>query len=534
VKWLGRGAWVGVLALMLDHSPASGQVDPSQLPEQALAPGLPGERAPSTPQPVRPSLVGGLAGPVDPKLYRVGAGDLLQLQLWGNISRDILLEVGPEGVLALPGAGTLRVDGLTLVELRERVLAKLRQGFRGVNLDLRLARPRTFKIYLTGQVEAPGPIVVSGVSRVADVVLGGHLVRDASQRRIEVLHRDGSREIADLGLFLRIGDDRLNPWLADGDVLYVPVATDFIQALGAVARPGRFELGPRDSLLTLLKLAGEPLPAADAERALLVRWREDFRPESLWVRLADIYTRRVNPELREGDRLYLYFIPRYHLQEEANIRGEVGRPGVYPIVEGRHRLSDLVAAAGGFLKTADLSAIRINRRVSSGQDDAELERLLRLSRRELTSTEYVTLRTRLAGLREEYRVDWNRLTAAKAERDPLLRDGDSVRVERLVSSIRIDGEVRRPGILAFRTGRKVQDYVSEAGGFTDRASRNQVRVTRAVTGQTLPARNVKTLDPGDFVWVPEKGDATLWERTGGLLTAAAQIATVIIAIRSLR
>jgi len=318
-------------------------------------------------------------------------------------------------------------------------------------------------------------------------------------------------------------------------VLYVPVATSFIRAMGAVGRPGRFELGPQDSLLTLLKLAGGPLPSADAERMLLVRWREDFQPESLWVRLADVYTRTVNPELRDGDRLYLYFVPRF--QEEVTIQGEVARPGQYPIVEGRHRLSDLMAAAGGFRKTADISAIRINRRVAegeAGEKDPELERLLRLSRRDLTSTEYVTLRTRLAGLRQEYRVDWNRLTAAKTEQDPLLRDGDTVRVERLVSSIRIDGEVRRPGILAYRAGQRVEDYVHEAGGYTDRAWRNHVRVTRAGTGQTLPARNVKTLDPGDFVWVPEKSDATFWGHARELTMAASQLAAVVIAIRSLR
>lgn len=515
---------------MTPSAPAADPRELSPLSGQAQTPGA-GDKVPLAPPPVRSSLVGGLAGPVDAKLYRVGAGDLLHLQLWGNVTRDVLLEVGPEGMLAVPGSGTLYVDGLTLAEVRDRVLDRLRSEMRGVKMDLRLARPRTFKVYLTGQVVAPGPMVISGVSRVADVVMAGYLLPDGSQRRIEVVHRDGTREIGDLGLFLRTGDEMLNPWLRDGDVLRVPVATRFIRALGAVARPGRFELGPRDSLITLLMLAGEPLPSADLKRALLVRWREDFQPESLWVTLDDVYTRTVNPELRDGDRLYLYFIPR--AQEEVSILGEVARPGVYPIVEGVHRVSDLIAAAGGFLKTADLSAIRIiHRRGITGEKDLELDRLLRLPRQELTTTEYVTMRTRLAGLREEYRVDWNHLTEDKFERDLLLRDRDSVRVERLVSSVRVDGEVRRPGLVAYRAGRRVKDYLDEAGGYTDRAWPSRVRVTRAVTGQTLPARNVKTLDPGDFVWVPEKTDATFWDHAQKLLTAVVQVAAVIITVRS--
>jgi hypothetical protein len=72
------------------------------------------------------------------------------------------------------------------------------------------------------------------------------------------------------------------------------------------------------------------------------------------------------------------------------------------------------------------------------------------------------------------------------------------------------------------------------GGYTNRAWRGKVRVTRSVTGQTLLARDVRTLDPGDFVWVPERPDVTAWEQGREVLTALAQVATIIIAIRSVR
>ena len=87
-------------------------------------------------------------------------------------------------------------------------------------------------------------------------------------------HTDGTREFCDLDLFLQTGDASLNPWLRDGDVIQVPTATEFVWAQGAVARPGRYELGPRDSLLDLLRIAGDPLPAAEADRALLVRFKD--------------------------------------------------------------------------------------------------------------------------------------------------------------------------------------------------------------------------------------------------------------------
>ena len=518
-----------LLAGWILASPVMGQ---SESPETPSAPEMNEARQdlPALLKSASPTL----AGVVDPNVYRVGAGDLIQVQMWGKASRSWVMEVGPEGVLLLPGSGALQVAGRTLVEVRKDVLGRLRSQFRDVSIEMRLARPRTFRVYLTGQTKRPGPVLANGASRVGDVLSPQGLLETASQRRIEIKRTDGTRDFADLDLFFRIGDASLNPWLRDGDIINIPVATDFIYAQGAVALPGRFELGPRDSLLTLFRLAGDPLPSADADRALLIRWKHPFEPESLWFGLGEAYDRKINPELREGDRLYVYFIPQYHLQHEASILGEVARPGVYPIFEGRHRLSNLVTAAGSFLNGADLSAIRVYRRnPATGEKDPELERLLRLSRDQLTSSEYEKLSTKLAGLREDYRVDWNRLTGSK-DLDLLLRDGDIVRVERLVSSVRVDGEVRRPGIVAYRSGQGISDYVREAGGYTDRAWRSRVRVTRSVTGQTLLARNVKTLDPGDLVWIPEKPDRTVWDHSRDLITALAQIATVIIAIRSIK
>ncbi len=473
-----------------------------------------------------------LPGPVDPATYRVGPGDVLLLQMWGKLSRSVPIEVGPEGTVLVPGAAVVHVAGRPLGDVRTEVLELMGKRYRDVNMDLRLARPRTFRVYLTGQVQRPGPVDASGALRVGDVLTGDQLLGGASHRRIEVRHADGTREYCDLDLFLQTGNAALNPWLRDGDVIQVPTATEFVWAQGAVARPGRFEAGVKDSLLDLLHLAGDPLPAAQAERVLLVRFKDPFTPESLWVSLADVYSRRQNLPLEDGERLYVYYIPEYHLQHEASIMGEVQRPGVYPIREGIERLSHLVNAAGGFRPTADLSAIRVHRKSTTSQErDQELERLLRLSRRDLTSTEYEVLRTKLAGQQQAYRVDWDRLQRNE-DLDLLLLDGDTVFVERLVPSIRVDGEVRRPGILNYVAGRSIGDYVNQAGGFTNRAWQGKVRVTRAVTGQTMLARNVRTLDPGDFVWVPEKPDVTAWEQARDLLAVLGSVATVIIAVQS--
>ncbi len=469
------------------------------------------------------------SGSIDPDAYRIGPGDVFRVTVWGQVTRSDDIIVSPEGMFVTPLFGSIRVDDLTLAEARRRILEGMRRQLRNVQIDVQLARPRQFAVYRTGRVHEPGPVVASGLLRISDILPPTTLEDDASLRRIQVLHRDGTRETADVGLFLLTGDSAQDPWLRDGDVVNVPPASAFVYANGALARPGRYELGARDSVSTLVRMAGGLLPSAILDHALLMSWSSRERPDSLWLAVGG----GSGPTLREGDRLYVYFLPSYHEQPEVALYGEIRRPGSYPIVEGVTRLSQLLEAGGGFLPTADLGAIRLIRPLTThGERDAELDRLLRLSSDQLTPSEYEKLRTKLAEQREGYRVDWNRMNDHGRDLDLLLRNGDIVRVEKLVSSIRIDGEVLRPGILAYAPGYTVEDYVRRAGGYSRRAWRSRVRVTRAVTGQSLYAKDIIRIGPGDFVWVPEKPDRNLGRAGLNLVTTLASLATVAIAIAS--
>ena len=526
---------LAALALVAAAWPAHAQLPsgmgPAGADDQEV--GLPNATERREAQPAGPNAKH-LAGPIDPATYRLGPGDVLTLHARGSVSRDVPLEVGPEGSVMIPDDGVVFVAGRTLAEVRADILQRVRRLYRNVELQVRLTRPRTFRIYLTGQVVSPGPGLANGSFRVADVLTPAMLLGGASRRNIEVIHTDGTREPADLELFLQTGIAVWNPWLRDGDVIQVPTSTRFVYVDGAVARPGRYELGQRDSVRTVLQLAGDPLPSAEPGRMLVVRFTGAAAPESLTLSLDDTVSRRANPALGDGDRVYVYFVPNYRQLHQAAIVGEVRRPGTFPITEGRTSLSELVGMSGGVLPSADMSTLRVHRgaTLTAGKDQ-ELERLLRLSRSDLTASEYEVLRSRLARLREDYSVDWIRLQADPSL-DLKLRDGDVVSVDRSVLAIRVDGEVRQPGLLNFVPGQDVYAYIERAGGLSNRAWRGKIRVTRVVTGQTLLARDVKSLDPGDFIWVPEKPDITQWERLKEVLVALAQVATIVIAIRSVR
>src|SRR5262249_36105573 len=166
---------------------------------------------------------------------------------------------------------------------------------------------------------------------------------------------------------------------------------------------------------------------------LLVGWRE-FRRDSVWVSLKDESAAGLAMPLQDGDELHVFTMPNYHESDRVRIDGRVAVTGSYPVRSGVNRLSQILASAGGLLPDADSASVLLFRARPVATSDMELDRLSRLSRSEMTSSEYATFRTRLAGLAPDFRVDL-RKAAAGGVNDPLLTNGDSIVVPRVVRSV---------------------------------------------------------------------------------------------------
>lgn len=470
-----------------------------------------------------------MAGPVDAARYRVGPGDMFLLSLYGPVQRETRHTVSAEGVLLMPETGPLEVSGRTLAEVRELVDRRLRGVLRGVGIQFQLVQPRRFIVDLTGEVRLRGPLVVTGGSRLSDVLPDSMLTERSSRRRIEVRASDGTVRIVDLQRFRLAGEDGGDRPLADGDVVHVPVGREFIAAWGGVGRPGRLELGPADSLATLVRLAGGLRADAVLDRALLVRWRMATSAESVWVSLVGPLG---GPRLRDGDELHVFVDTEFRASDRVEVVGRAVRTGTYPIRRGVTRLSEVLTVAGGLLPDGDSTAVELHRgRIVGGVADPEFERLSRLSRGEMTTSEYETFRIRLASLAPEFRVDL-RAVVRGGINDPVLRGGDILVVPEAVRVVRVDGQVRRPGLIEYVPGKPWRYYLDQAGGFAARASRSKVRITRRSSGQTLYVSETAAPMPGDFLWVPERPEVNAWAYIKDTIIVVAQLATIWIAVRN--
>jgi len=105
--------------------------------------------------------------PVGPD-YIVGPGDSLAINLWGGVSQRLLRAVDREGRLALPEAGPLLVSGKSLGEVQDAVQRVLRTQFRDVSVDVSLLKLRSVRVYVVGEVVAPGAYDVSSLSTPAE------------------------------------------------------------------------------------------------------------------------------------------------------------------------------------------------------------------------------------------------------------------------------------------------------------------------------------------------------------------------------
>src|SRR6185437_9323697 len=117
--------------------------------------------------------------------YVVGPGDGLSIELWGGVSERLQRTVDREGKLALPEAGAVQVSGRTLGDVQHLVQSVLRNQYRDVEADVSLARIRTVRVYVTGDVLRPGAYDVSSLSTPLNAVfLAGGPTSQGSLRTI--------------------------------------------------------------------------------------------------------------------------------------------------------------------------------------------------------------------------------------------------------------------------------------------------------------------------------------------------------------
>ncbi|MGH9791801.1 MAG: SLBB domain-containing protein, partial [Candidatus Acidiferrales bacterium] len=200
--------------------------------------------------------------PVGPD-YVVGPGDGLAIDVWGGVTNRFIRTVDNEGRVALPEVGPVMVSGRTMGEVQRTLQQVLRSQFRDISADVSLARLRTVRVYVVGDVEFPGAYEVSSLSTpVAALFQAGGPADQGSARTVRHFH--GKQLVQELDVYDLLlrgirGDVKQ---LRDGDTVMVPPIGPQVKVEGMVRRPALYEIRGETRLDEVLELAGGILPTA--------------------------------------------------------------------------------------------------------------------------------------------------------------------------------------------------------------------------------------------------------------------------------
>ncbi|HOF60691.1 MAG TPA: SLBB domain-containing protein [Candidatus Latescibacteria bacterium] len=472
---------------------------------------------------------------VDREKYRLDPGDRVLVSLWGATNKSFELVVTPEGDLLVPAVGPVAVARLSLAEAERTLARQAANAYRNTRITLSLVALREFRVHVAGTVKRPGTYLGTPADRVSSVIrLAGGFADSASMRRIQLLRTGLPPRLIDLQMFSVTGDTTDNPSLEMGDVITVPVRGDSVSVWGAVRKPGGYEYRPGDTVLRLIRLAGG---LRDDAQTAEVEWSSfpvDSAPTVVnKVSLDRLIATGSDTVVRPGDRLMVYPVAEWRRRQSVTIEGEVRFPGEYSIIEGKTRISDVIARAGGPTRSASLVGSRILRRRVQAEPDQEFLRLSRMPVADMKREEYAYFKARSRELRGYLSIDvGTALESPGGVDDAPLVDGDLIVIKRARATIEVAGQVRRPGLIEFDEGRSTQFYIEQAGGVLSNAHRRGIRVIKQGTGLWVKPSADLRLEPGDTIFVPEKESVEWWELFKEGLLVVSQIATTVFIIQS--
>jgi protein involved in polysaccharide export with SLBB domain len=343
------------------------------------------------------------------------------------------------------------------VDLYDFLLHGVRNGSaRFESGDSLLVPPAGPQVAVSGSVKRPAIYEMkAGETTLATVIddAGGFTVA-ASLSHITIERIDANRQRTTVTLQLdgkqssqadrhAIADFQVK----DGDRIRVepilPYSERVIYLEGHVVRPGRLPYADGMRLSDVLHSYRDMLPEPAARGEIIRLVPPDLHAETIDFDVPDVLIGNANADLQPFDTIRIF--GRYEVDEpKVTIRGEVLRPGVYPLSKGM-TAAQLVRMAGGFKRDALL-------------DSADL-------------TSY--------GVINGNRVVENLATVqigsvvrgTDPQADVLLKPGDILSIHQITNwndigeSITIEGQVRFPGSYGFHDGERLSSVLRRAGGF---------------------------------------------------------------------
>ena len=383
-----------------------------------------------------------------PQDYRLGAGDVVYVDVWGTAQQSFTCTVSPEGEINISGYGLIKVGGMSVSQANSHLKNTLGKRYSGSQVKLSVGQTKTITVNVMGEVENPGTYTLSAFATVFQALyMAGGTNSIGTLRDIKVYRNGNLISSVDIYDYILNGNLTGNVRLASGDVITVGPYDCLVTVAGKVKRPMIYEMKSHESVETLLGYAGGFAGDAFTDNVRLVRKKGG----QMSVYNLDEFERGTF-QLADADSIFVdSTLARF--KNMVEIKGAVMRPGMYQMDGTVTTVRELVERAGGFSEEAFTARGVMHRR----RENRTLE----------------VLAVDLEGIMNHEVAD-----VPLRNEDVLFVPSIADKNEEL--ELTISGEVKFPGTYQYADNTTVEDLILQAGGLNDAASLVKVDVSRRI------------------------------------------------------
>ena len=419
----------------------------------------------------------------------VQVGDLIQVNLPGEVTLNTGFQVDKRGRITLPEVGTIFVAGYDNDQLNQVVLEALASAYKDLTNASVYVKEQQIIIAVQGYVEKPGEYTLSLGSSIQMALYAAGGLRPGAQLDKLILKRGAGKTEFNYKRFLDSGDESTLPTLQSLDSLFVPASPlvgnieqefdaaklansgdsadsrNAIKVFGEVNAPGSFTYKENTDLVDVLMRSGGVTRYAGVEQ---IRVISNNTPTLFNLkRYLDSGDESLLPVLQPGSTI---FVPKQEeeIKSGANtvyVMGEVAAPGAF---EGKKDATfmDILANAGGptrFAESRQIRVIKSNGRVLKFDLAAYTEGISDSTPPSIQAGDAIFVPEK-TDMNEK---SWLKITPDRA--------------------VNVIGEVNRPGRIEWSDEMNFMGLLAHVGGPTLRADTSKIEV---VTGRKLVVFNL--------------------------------------------
>lgn len=408
------------------------------------------------------------------------------------------------------------------------------------------------RIEVKGAVYRPGYYELGkDIQTVKDLIEKADGLLEYAFTNRAVLHRendDKTLEVISLNVKAIIDGTEADVTLHKNDVLFIPSKYDLeqkgtLEIRGEVYKPNVFPYAANTKLEDLIIMAGGLTESASTVRVDVTRRIIDRKGTKKQKEIAQTFSFGVKDGfvvegepgfvLEPYDQVFVRRSPGYSEKVNVTVSGEVEFEGDYSLNVRNERLSDVLEKAGGLTEFAYIEGARLERQMTP-EEYKQAQELMDMvaSNNKVSGNDSIVVpqvsRTYPVG------IDLKEILAnPHSAIDPVLQDGDVIVIPQYMTTVSVSGSVRKPNSVVYDPKMKLKDYISEAGGYAERARKSGTFILYPNGHIKELGRNASAKDimGGSKIIVPQKGRSQ-WN-LGTTLTTVTTSVSMLAVIASL-